>query len=85
MHVKYTCYTPENGLVMFATLKNPYFDPSHISEASEIFLSMILKNDPCLQNGTVKLFYVIFGPGPNQLKLLLTASTRFVILMLLIL
>ena len=36
IHVKYTCYTPGNGLVVFATLKNPYFDPSHISEASEI-------------------------------------------------
>ena len=39
IHVKYTCYTPGNGLVVFATLKNPYFYPSHISEALEIFLS----------------------------------------------
>ena len=62
MHVKYTWYTPGSGLVVFATLKNPYFDPSYISEASEIFLSLILKNDPCLKNGTLKLFLCNFLP-----------------------
>ena len=41
---------------MLAILKNPYFDPSHISVASEIFLSLLLKNDPCLKNGTLKHF-----------------------------
>ena len=56
IHVKYTCYKPGNGLVMLAILKNPYFDPSHISVASEIFLSLLLKNDPCLKNGILKHF-----------------------------
>ena len=28
----------------------------NVSEASEIFLSLILKNDPCLKNGTLKRF-----------------------------
>ena len=51
-----------NGLVVYATLKNPYFYPSHISEASEIFLSLILKNDPCLKNGILKLFLCNFWP-----------------------
>jgi len=32
IHVKYTCYTPGNGLVVSATPKNPHFDPSLISE-----------------------------------------------------
>ena len=32
IHVKYTCYTPGNGLVVFATPKNPHFDPSLTSE-----------------------------------------------------
>ena len=62
IHVKYTCYKPGNGLVMLAILKNPYFDPSHISVASEIFLSLLLKNDPCLKNGTLKLFLGNFWP-----------------------
>ena len=54
IHVKYTCYKPRTGLVMLAILKNPYFDPSHNSLASEIkvlFFLLILKNDPCLKNG----------------------------------
>ena len=62
IHVKYTCYKPENGLVMLAILKNPYFDPSHNFVASEIFLSLLLKNDPCLKNGTLKLFLGNFWP-----------------------
>ena len=62
IHVKYTCYTPGNSLVLFVTLRNPYFDPSYISEASETFLSLILKNDPCLKNGTLKLFLCNFWP-----------------------
>ena len=62
IHVKYTCYKPGNGLVMLAILKNPYFDPSHNSVASEIFLSLLLKNDPCLKNGTLKLFLGNFWP-----------------------
>ena len=32
IHVKYMCYTLESGLVVFATPKNPHFDPSLISE-----------------------------------------------------
>ena len=32
MHVKYTCYITGNGLVVFATPKNPHFDPLLISE-----------------------------------------------------
>ena len=75
IHVKYTCihgkytgYTPGNGLVVFATLKNPYIDPSHISEASEIFLLLILKNDPCLKNGTLKLFLCNFWPRTKPSK-----------------
>ena len=44
IHVKYTCYTPGNSLVVFATLKKPHFDSSNISEASEIFLSLICLN-----------------------------------------
>ena len=43
-------------LVLLAILKNPFFDPSHNSVATEIFLSLILKNDPCLKNVTIKLF-----------------------------
>ena len=43
-------------LVMLAILKNPFVDPSHNSVATEIFLSLILKNDPCLKNDTIKLF-----------------------------
>ena len=62
IHVKYTCYTSGNGLVMLAIPKNPNFDPSHNSVASEIFLSLILKNDPCLKNGTLKLFLGNFWP-----------------------
>ena len=42
--------------------KNPYFDPSHNLVASEIFLSLLLKNDPCLKNCTLKLFLVNFWP-----------------------
>ena len=78
MHVKYTCihvksmcYTPGNGLVVFAIPKYPNFDPSHNSVASEIFLSLILKNDPCLKNGTLKLFLGTFWqksiPGAQEL------------------
>ena len=62
IHGKYMCYTSGNGLVMLAILKNPNFDPSHNSVASEIFLSLILKNDPCLKNGTLKLFLGNFWP-----------------------
>ena len=62
IHVKYTCYTSGNGLAMLAILENPNFDPSHNSVASEIFLSLILKNDPCLRNGTLKLFLGNFWP-----------------------
>ena len=51
IHGKYTCYTPWNSLAMLAILKIPYFDPSYTSVTSEIFLSLILKNDPCLKNG----------------------------------
>ena len=61
-NVKYTCYTSGNGLAMLAILENPNFDPSHNSVASEIFLSLILKNDPCLKNGTLKLFLGNFWP-----------------------
>ena len=32
IHVKYMCHTPRNGLVVFATPKNPHFDPSLSSE-----------------------------------------------------
>ena len=32
IHVKYMCYTRGNGLVVFATPKNPHFDPSLTSE-----------------------------------------------------
>ena len=45
-----------NGLVMLAILKNPSIDSSHNSVASEIFLSLLLNDDPCLKNGTLKLF-----------------------------
>ena len=62
IHVIYTCYTPGNGLVMLAILKIPYFDPSYTSVTSEIFLSLILKNDPCLKNGILKLFLGHFCP-----------------------
>ena len=62
IHMKYTCYKPGNGLVMLAILKNPYFDPSHNSVASEIFLPLFLKNDPCPKNGTLKLLLGNFWP-----------------------
>ena len=32
IHMKYTYYIPGNGLVLFATPKNPHFDPSLTSE-----------------------------------------------------
>ena len=76
IHVKYTCYTPGNGLVVFATLKNPYFDPSHVSETSEIFLSLMLKNDPCFKNGTLKLFLCNFWPRSKCYHLLGLVSDR---------
>ena len=65
IHVKYTCYTPSNGLVVLETLKNSYIDSSHNSVASEIkvlFLLLVLKNDPSLKNGTLKLFLTNFWP-----------------------
>ena len=70
IHVIYTCYTPENGLVMLAILKIPYFDPSYTSVTSEIFLSLILKNDPCLKNGILKLFQCNFWCKFDGLMLL---------------
>jgi len=60
--MKYTRHTPWNGPAMFAIPKKPSIDSSHNSLASEIFLSLLLKNDPCLKNGTLKLFLGNFWP-----------------------
>ena len=54
--VKYMCYTSGSGLVLLAIHKNTNFDPSRNSVASEIFHSLILKNDPCLKTVNLKLF-----------------------------
>ena len=69
--MKYTCYTIWNGLDMLAILKKTSFDSSHNSIASEIFLSMILKNYPCLKNYTLKLFLGNFWPRNKYYHLIL--------------
>ena len=92
MHVKCTCihmYTCEIHLLhtlewssyVGHAQKKPSFDSPHNSVASEIFLSLLLKTDPCLKNGTLKLFLGNFWPWREN-NLIILCMYRYELLSL---
>ena len=79
IHMKYTWQTSENSIDVFGIPKNPYFDPSHASVASEM-KTLHISKQPLPQKYTSKIFSLSFlALKENEPKYIYSRNDKFVV------